>query len=106
MLHRFFSCACLGALWLLLAAVEVSARDLPQAQPERVGLSAERLERLTAHMNQAVDDGAIAGGVGMIVRRGRVAYLAARVAYLGPMDRLIGRPPGPWRRIPCSASIP
>ena len=72
MLYRNFLCACLGIL--LLAAAAVSARDLAPAEPQRVGLAPDRLERLTARMNRAVDDGVMVGGLGMIARRGRVAY--------------------------------
>lgn len=50
------------------------ARELPEANPARVGLSADRLERLTRHMQQAVENGVMVGGVAMIARNGRVAY--------------------------------
>ena len=57
-------------------------------RPERVGLAPDRLERLTAHMNRAVADGVMVGGVGMIARRGGLAY---RQAY-GEADRERGVP--------------
>ena len=53
--------------WALAAA-------LPIAAPEEVGLSVQRLERLTAYMNQAVADGTMVGGSGLIARDGKIAY--------------------------------
>jgi len=59
----------------LLGAPVLSAKDLPITAPEAVGLSAERLERLTEAMQAYVDDGRLAGAVVLIARHGRVAYL-------------------------------
>lgn len=53
--------------WALAAA-------LPIAAPAEVGLSVQRLERLTAYMNQAVADGTMVGGSGLIARDGKIAY--------------------------------
>jgi CubicO group peptidase (beta-lactamase class C family) len=61
------------ALVLLLSA-GASARELPTASPGKEGLSAERLARITEHMNQAVADGVMVGGLGLIARNGRVVY--------------------------------
>jgi CubicO group peptidase (beta-lactamase class C family) len=47
---------------------------LPRAKPEAVGLSSERLARLTARMQQGVDEGEIPGAVVLVSRRGKVAY--------------------------------
>ena len=47
---------------------------LPRAKPEAVGLSSERLARLTARMQQGVDEGEIPGAVVWVARRGKVAY--------------------------------
>ncbi|HJN43342.1 MAG: serine hydrolase [Acidobacteria bacterium] len=59
----------------VLSAPVLSAEDLPRAQPEAVGLSGPRLERLTEAMQAYVDDGRLAGAVILVARRGRVAYL-------------------------------
>jgi len=61
-------------LLLLIANTSVVARDLPSAKPAREGLSADRLARIDAHMNQAVSDGIMVGGLGMISRNGKVVY--------------------------------
>jgi len=62
-----------GATMLLLAFGAL-ARPLPGTRPERVGLDPERLARISAVMNDAVADGTMVGGLGMIARNGRVAY--------------------------------
>ncbi len=51
-----------------------SPRDLAQVAPEDVGLSSERLERLSAAMQGLVDDGHLAGITTMISRHGKVAH--------------------------------
>lgn len=63
----------------LLAAALVPAawaESLPRAKsPEEVGLSAERLQRLTDTMKAGVEKGEIPGAVVLIARRGKIAYL-------------------------------
>ncbi len=54
------------------------AQTLPKAaSPEAVGLSAERLGRITRVMQDAARDRQVAGTVTMVVRDGQVAYLEA-----------------------------
>ena len=71
---RVRSLGLLFALTVLVTPLH-SAEDLPRAQPEAVGMSAPRLERLTEALQTYVDDGRLAGGVVLVARRGRVAYL-------------------------------
>ena len=59
---------------VLLLAAGASARELRSASPAREGFSAQRLQRIDAHMNRAVDDGIMVGGLGMIARNGKVVY--------------------------------
>jgi CubicO group peptidase (beta-lactamase class C family) len=59
---------------LLVVSTNISARDLRNSVPSREGMSAERLQRITAHMNNAVDDGVMVGGLGMISRNGKIVY--------------------------------
>jgi CubicO group peptidase (beta-lactamase class C family) len=66
--------AALIALLLSLTAVQALGRALPESRPDRVGLDPDRLERIAEQMNQAVADGTMVGGLGMIARNGRVAY--------------------------------
>ena len=65
----------MAVTWLaLLCSPAVSARDLPSTKPERQGFSSARLERIGTQMNQAVADGTMVGGLGLIARNGRVVY--------------------------------
>ncbi len=73
---------------LLVSAADISAGELPTTRPERVGLSTERLERLSGQMQKAVDDGVMIGGLGMIARNGKVAYSET----WGLSDREAGTP--------------
>src|SRR6185295_3788978 len=59
------------------SAAETAVKALSPAPPAAVGLSAERLERLTTAMRQAVDAGRASGIVTLVARRGRIAYFSA-----------------------------
>jgi CubicO group peptidase (beta-lactamase class C family) len=65
----------MAAVWLLIAATFVQAASLPVVKPAAVGLSAERLERLSRVMQDYIDRGKIAGMVALVARKGGVAYL-------------------------------
>ena len=60
-----------------LVATSISAQRLPLAVPEEVGLSSERLERIGEVFQGYVDEGRIAGAVGMVLRNGKLAYVDA-----------------------------
>jgi CubicO group peptidase (beta-lactamase class C family) len=66
-------------LSLLLTAYAVPAlpQGLPEASPEALGLSAARLQRLDAVMQDYVDRRRVSGIVTVVVRNGKVAQLAA-----------------------------
>ena len=64
----------LSAFLLIALTLPASAKDIPSRKPSKEGISQERLERITAHMNQAVEDGTMVGGLGMIARNGKVVY--------------------------------
>jgi CubicO group peptidase (beta-lactamase class C family) len=57
--------------WFVAAAAE--AQNLPVAKPEQVGLSTERLNRITATLRGDVEKGVIPGAVLLVVRHGKVA---------------------------------
>jgi CubicO group peptidase (beta-lactamase class C family) len=67
------------AYCLLLACLigSVSASDLSNGRPESVGMSSERLARLTTTMRQLVDGGQVSGVVTMVARDGRVVQFDA-----------------------------
>ncbi len=82
----------LRAVVLLLCAslaVPAAAQSLPKAaSPEAVGLSAERLGRITTVMRNAVRDHQASGTVTLVLRNGQVAYFEAA----GALDAERGTP--------------
>lgn len=67
--------------WLCTAAIVlaagISAAELEGAKPEDVGLSTQRLERLSAALEGYVERGELAGSVTLVARRGKIAYFEA-----------------------------
>ena len=63
------------ALGLWLAAPLLAAETV---QPQSVGLSPERLQRIHELVQRQVDAGGIAGAVTLVARNGQVAYLEAQ----------------------------
>ena len=61
------------ALWACMT-VSAWSGPLPETKPEDVGMSSQRLERMTALMQRAVDSGDLAGAVVMIARKGKLVY--------------------------------
>lgn len=59
-----------------------------ETEPEKLGLSGERLARIEGHFARYVDDGRLAGWLAAVTRRGQVAYVARR----GDRDREAGAP--------------
>ncbi len=51
------------------------AQELPRAKPEDVGMSSQQLTRLSTTLDGYVKNGQLAGGVALVMRRGKVAYL-------------------------------
>jgi CubicO group peptidase (beta-lactamase class C family) len=51
--------------------------ELPRATPSEVGLSAERLDKITAVLKNDVAQKTLVGGVLLIARHGKIAYLQA-----------------------------
>ena len=64
------------------------ARDLPTFEPEKVGLSAERLERIGEAFGREIEEGRLPGAVVLVARRGQVAYSEA----FGSRDEADGEP--------------
>jgi CubicO group peptidase (beta-lactamase class C family) len=74
-------------LGFLILAAFAAAQDLPTAKPESVGLSAERLERITAAVQHSIDDKHLTGAVTLVVRHGKVAWFKSQ----GMMDGEAGK---------------
>src|SRR5271169_151446 len=59
------------------AAPDLAGQDLRAASPDSVGMSSDRLARLSAAMQRAVDDAQVAGIVTLVARRGKIVHFAA-----------------------------
>ncbi len=67
-------------LWLFVAVLLTIRVDAstPTARPEEVGLSAERLKRVTELMQRLIDARTFSGSVALVARNGRVAHFEAQ----------------------------
>lgn len=79
---QFMACA------FLFATAAAFAQPLPTAEPERVGLSSERLERVTDHFRKEIEEKRVPGVVMLVARNGRIAYFES----LGTRDPATGAP--------------
>lgn len=75
-------------LAVFVLQVFVVAQDLPTVKPESVGLSSERLERISTAVQNDINSKRIAGAVTLVVRHGKVAWFKAQ----GMSDREAGKP--------------
>ena len=68
------------SLWLVLVAALVIRVDAstPTARPEEVGLSADRLKRVTELMQRLIDAKTFSGAVTLVARNGRIAHFEAQ----------------------------
>ena len=66
-----------GAVFLLMGATLAVAAELPRAEPTEVGLSQERLDKITAVLEGDVSRKTMPGDVLLIARHGKVAYSKA-----------------------------
>jgi len=71
-----------GIYAAFLFTLPLTGATLPKAAPEEVGISADRLTRVSALMKRYIDNGEIAGSVTLVARKGRIAHLEAQ----GVMD--------------------
>ncbi len=69
--NRIYFFFTMGLLFLPLLG---TAQGLPQASPESVGISSERLGRVNDLMAKYVDSGKIAGAISLIARNGKVVH--------------------------------
>lgn len=77
-----FVSAALVAAAAVAAGLHVDARSAAAAKAEEVGLSSERLQRITQLSQRYIDDKLLSGVVAVVGRRGRIAYFEAQ----GAMD--------------------
>ena len=75
-----------AALLAAFACASQAADPLPRAKPESVGMSSERLARITATLQAEVARGKLPGAVVAIARNGKLVYYEA-VGYLDPSTK-------------------
>ena len=65
---------------LVLFVTALLSWSLPTAEPDAVGLSPGKLDRLKPALQTLVDDGKIPGGIAMVARRARLRMLPRSAA--------------------------
>jgi CubicO group peptidase (beta-lactamase class C family) len=73
----------LSALLVVGLTLPAFTANSPAVKPEEVGLSSERLQRITSMIERRIAAGQVAGAVTIVGRRGKVAHHVAQ----GVMDR-------------------
>jgi len=66
----------------------VTGAEIPRTTPEAVGLSQQRLDRVTRALRADVERGHLAGAIGVVVRKGKIAYWET----VGMADKEAGKP--------------
>ena len=71
-----------AALFALMSVVPSlrAAEDVIVVDPESVGMSSERLQRINTFINEYIDANQIAGAVTLVARKGKVVHYDAGVA--------------------------
>src|SRR6185436_13258044 len=59
---------------VVVLAAHVWAQGLPTAKPEEVGLSSERLQRVSRALAAEIEAGKIPGAVALVARKGKLVY--------------------------------
>jgi CubicO group peptidase (beta-lactamase class C family) len=67
----------LAAVFVVVAATNAWADELPRAEPEALGFSAERLDRIDRFYADEVKKGTLPGVVMLIAQHGKVAHFSA-----------------------------
>lgn len=70
--HRFWASVAAATIAVAYSAISFAAAPLPTASPEDVGMSSERLKKITAFFNKEVEAGRLPGGVIAIARQGQL----------------------------------
>ncbi len=70
------------------AAAQMQAQGLPAASPGSVGMSAQRLGRISEAFKQEIDKGNLPGVVVLVARKGRLVYADA----VGFQNKETGKP--------------
>ena len=78
--------ALIAGMLCLVSVAMAQAQGLPSAKPEQVGLSSERLGRLTATLRTDVQKDVIPGAVVLVARHGKIALFEA-VGAIDPQTK-------------------
>jgi len=73
----FIRSTCIGSVIFALAALPLSAASIQTINPEEIGLSSERLQRVHEAVQRHIDAHDISGAVTVVARKGRLAHLEA-----------------------------
>jgi CubicO group peptidase (beta-lactamase class C family) len=65
---------CYAAAPAKVVVIKTTASPLPTARPESVGMSSERLKKVTSYFNKEFADGRLPGGVIAIARHGKLVF--------------------------------
>jgi CubicO group peptidase (beta-lactamase class C family) len=79
---------CIRLLVALLLLTTAYAQGISPVAPADVGLSKERLDRIKPAIEKMVSQNRLAGGIGLIARRGKIAYFDT----YGMADKESGKP--------------
>jgi CubicO group peptidase (beta-lactamase class C family) len=78
-------------LFSFFLAFAAAAEPLPTAAPDSVGLSSERLSRLTEYLRSDIAKGTIPGAVLLVSRNGKIAYFEAMGRLDPQANTLMGK---------------
>ena len=77
-----------ASIVLVLLITDAWGASLPRGEPDAVGLSGERLERIGRVLRGEIEKGKIPGAVALVARKGRIAYFES----FGVRDPATGAP--------------
>src|SRR5258706_5919912 len=63
-----------AGLLLVVLAWGLGAQPLPVAKPEQVGMSSQKLAKISQVLKKEADDGSFRGAVVMVARKGKLVY--------------------------------
>ena len=76
--RKFFTCCIAWSLaFSAIVASAAQPRELPTARPEAVGMSSEKMARVTESLKGFVEEQKVAGTIAVVVRKGKVVYFEA-----------------------------
>jgi CubicO group peptidase (beta-lactamase class C family) len=80
--------ALLTLISFVLLTAAAWAQGLPTAKPEEVGLSSDRLQRVSRALRGEIEAGKVPGAVALVARKGRIVYFES----FGVRDKASGDP--------------